>query len=178
MDNNLPAANESQASKDTKENFFETKLFKDILLGIGVLIVLATVFNMGIHVGYHKATFSYGVGDGYYRVFEGRSLPPPMPASNMHGAFFVSHGALGKIVSISLPTFVLADQDEVEKTIMIGDDTIIRTLRDEITPQDLQVGNTVVVLGAPTESAQIDAKLIRVMPDMGMPNGMQEVIVH
>ncbi|MFA6897827.1 MAG: hypothetical protein WC250_00240, partial [Candidatus Paceibacterota bacterium] len=90
----------------------------------------------------------------------GRSFGMPM----MRGGFFEAHGATGKIVSIKLPTLVVASPDSVEKVVLVGDNTEIRRFRDVIKAIDLKVDDVVVVVGSPNDSSQIEARLIRVLP--------------
>jgi hypothetical protein len=76
------------------------------------------------------------------------------------------NGAVGKIVSINLPTIVVASPDNIEKTINISDNTLIRQFRDTLNAKDLTVGEHVVVLGeiSNPDNGVIDAKLIRLIP--------------
>ncbi len=74
------------------------------------------------------------------------------------------NGASGKIVKLSLPTFVVADDDGIEKIVVIGKDTLIRRLHDTITPADIKIDDFAIVLGTPNEKGQIAAKLIRLVP--------------
>ncbi len=147
------------------QNFIRSKTFKIILCGIGVLAAMLAILHVGILIGYHKATFSFGWGDNYYRTFGGsrrhfgREFPPQKDLSE-------AHGVAGKILSISLPTFVVEGRDNVEKVVLIKDDTVIRHFRDTLKPADLKVDDEVVIIGAPNNQAQVEAKLIRLMPPM------------
>ena len=75
-----------------------------------------------------------------------------------------SHGAIGKIIKIELPTLVLADRDGVEKVILIKDTTIIMHFRDTIKATDLKVNDVAVIIGSPNTDGQIEAIFIRVLP--------------
>ena len=74
------------------------------------------------------------------------------------------HGAAGKIVSIALPLIVVAGPDNLEKTLVIDEDTEIREFQNTITKDKLQVGDFIIVLGTPNEAGEIEAKLIRLAP--------------
>jgi len=77
------------------------------------------------------------------------------------------HGAVGRIIKVSLPTMVVSGPDNLEKVVMIKDDTIVRQFRSDLKPGDLKIDQNVVVVGSPNEDGQIEAKLIRLMPAPG-----------
>jgi len=151
-----------------------------------VLIVASTIFQAGILVGYHKAGFYKSMGDNYYKPFDdkgrGCSKKGGMMDGIRDGGKFMmqgasipgGHGAVGKIVSINLPTIVVASPDNVEKTVSISDDTLIRQFRETISATDLKVGEYVVVIGdnsnadntsnGVANSGVVKAKLIRLLP--------------
>ena len=54
--------------------------------------------------------------------------------------------------------------DNVEKSVLITDDTEIREFRNLIKPEDLKVNDLVIVIGSPNNTGEIQAKLIRLMP--------------
>ncbi len=147
------------------QHWIRSRVFKIILCAIGGFLALLGVLHAGMVIGYRKAAFSFGSGDNYYRMFGnrhrhfGREFP-------FQGGISEAHGAAGKILSISLPSFTVEGRDNIEKTILIKDDTLIRRFRDAIKPVDLKEGDEVVVIGAPNGQAQIEAKLIRVVPLM------------
>ncbi len=136
-----------------------SKTVRGILIGLGIAILALGIFKLGMVAGAHKARFSEHFGDTFNRTFEdprhGFFRNEEMPGG---------HGSVGNIVSITLPSFIVADKDNVEKTIIVGTSTLIRQFRDEITSADLKVGEHVVVLGQPNDKGEIEAKLVRVMP--------------
>ena len=147
--------------KDIKE-FTRSKTFRRILISVGVFICTLIIFQAGMFIGFRKASFSYRFGDNYYRAFGDRG-PKPFRESMM-GAFIESNGAMGKIISINLPTFVLLGPDNIEKVILIKNDTLIRHLDASATSSDLKVDDFVVAFGSPNENSEIEAKLVRVIP--------------
>lgn len=159
----------------TIKEFFQSKLFRKILCGLGALVVTLTVFQAGIFVGYRKASFSYNFGDNYHRTFGLPSRHGMMGGADFfgfsHGEFTSAYGTTGTIVKINLPTIIVAGNDKVEKVIAVNDKTIIRQYRDDVAAVNLKVGDTVVVIGSPNSAAQIDAKLIRVLAT-GALNGL------
>ena len=83
----------------------------------------------------------------------------------MMGSNFRSvHGAIGKVLTVSSSTITMLDNnDNVEKSILINKDTIIRNGRDNASSTSLVADSFVTVVGSPNENGQIVAKLIRVM---------------
>ncbi|MFA6227421.1 MAG: hypothetical protein WC631_03020 [Candidatus Paceibacterota bacterium] len=152
-----------------KEIIKESKVKKVVFI-LGCFVAALIIFQVGMFVGFKKASFSFRMGEQYYRQMNGR--PDDIFMGMNRGDFGNSHGAIGEIVSINLPLFVVADKDGVEKTIVIGTSTDIRQFRDSIEADDLKINNIVTVIGNPNENAEVEAKLIRVMPDpANMPFG-------
>jgi hypothetical protein len=144
------------------KKYFESSLFRKVLYAIGIIIVALFIFQVGIFVGYRKAHFAYRFGDNYYRTF---GNPRHMIDRRIDSkSFFDAHGATGKIIDITLPTLVIESPDNVEKIIVIKNDTVIRRFRDSVLAHDLQEGDFIVVFGSPNDQSQIEARLIRIMP--------------
>lgn len=147
------------------KNFIQSESFRGILIGLGIAIIILVIFQVGVSVGFRKATFGHHLGDNFERNFKNpkeenfgfRGGPGGMSMPS-------GYGAVGKIVSIALPLVVVAGPDNLEKTLVINEDTEIREFRNAITKDKLQVGNYVIVLGAPNDLGQIEAKLIRLAP--------------
>lgn len=146
------------------KNAFQSKEFKKILSVIGILIIALFIFQAGIAVGFHKAEFSFRHGDNYYRTFGpekrgfGMSMGP-------RGGFTNAHGAIGKIISINLPTITVLGQDGIEKVVLVTDKTIVQKFRDMIKSTDLKIDDFVVVIGSPNSEGRIEAKFIRLVPE-------------
>ena len=121
---------------------------RGFVIGFAAAAFILLIFRAGVAVGYRKALFSARLGNNYYRPFG--DLPG-------------GHGAIGKIVSITWPTLVLAGPDNVEKIILLKDDTIIRRFRETVATSSLALNDSVVVLGAPNDQGEIEARLIRIM---------------
>lgn len=130
------------------------------LIILSAIIILLGVFKVGMEVGYSRAQFVDHFGENYRKSFVD-------PKSGFFGNTLErhlspgGHGAVGKIVSINNSLIVVAGPDNIEKTIVIGNETLIRKYRDTIAKNDLKVGDFIIVLGDPNASGQIDAKLIR-----------------
>lgn len=141
----------------------KSKTVRGILIGLGLAILVLVIFQAGMVAGHQKAKFGARFGDNFERNFggpRGGDFGGRFPAPGMPSG----HGAVGEIVSIALPHVIVAGPDNLEKTVLIGTSTMVREFRDEISVEELQVGDFIVVLGNPNEEGQIDAKLIRLMP--------------
>jgi hypothetical protein len=140
---------------------------RDKKISVIVLSIIGTliIFKMGMFVGYHKALFSYRSDAGFGRGMEmnGDKYGLPKPGF-MNEEFSTSHGAVGRIVSVSLPSFVVAGPDNSEKTVTVGDRTMIRRMKDTVSASDIRTDDFAVVLGEPNEAGKIDAKFVRLMP--------------
>lgn len=149
---------------ETLKRLHKNKPVRTILIVLLFLIIVLTAFQAGIFIGYQKATFSNGLGNRYYNeTFEGGRHRGPMMGifdENLPGG----NGAVGKIVRIDNSTIVVATTDNIEKIILVTNDTLIRKYRDRIKMEDLKIGDQIVVIGSQNKEAKIDAKLIRLLP--------------
>ena len=151
-----------EIEKDIKK-VFESKIAFKVLCGIGFFIVALLIFYAGIRVGFHKASFGRAWGDNYERNFGMRPDRLPFGQDN----FPNGSGAVGKIIKIQLPNIIVQDKSNLEKTILIGADTLIQKAAGNLTSTDLKVDDFIVTIGTPNDQGVIEAKFIRVMP-LGM----------
>lgn len=145
----------------------QSKTFRIALVAIGALIVLLFVFKVGVFVGYKKASFSYRWGENYHRNFAG-------PRGGFFGDFrrgfgdkdFINaHGTFGSVIKIDGNIVIVKSRDDVEKTALVSDDTVIRRGREAIRVSDLKVDDRIVIIGSPNGQGQIEAKLIRLFSE-------------
>lgn len=144
------------------DKIFQSKTFKIILLAIAGLMIILLVFKTGMMVGFQKANFSCHWSDNYHRNFGG-------PRGGFPGGFgdrdFIeANGTVGQIIKIATSTLVIKGQRDIEKIVLIKDDTVIKQLKETITINELKIDDMVVVIGEPNNDGQIEAKLIRVIP--------------
>lgn len=138
------------------------KIFKVIIILIVSLIVLLFVFKLGVLVGFKKASFSYLWGENYHRNFAG---PRNGFFRDFEGREFIdSHGVFGQIIKIDGSNLIIKGRDNVEKIIIVKNNTTIMRFRDTIKLSELKVDDQVVVIGDPNDNGQIEAKLIRLVP--------------
>jgi len=143
--------------------FFRSKSFKIITLAIIGVIVFLIIFNLGMIIGFRKANFSYKWGENYHQNFAG---PRGGFFRDFGGRDFIEpHGVFGQIIKIEGSTLIIKSPDNVEKTVIIKDDTVIERFRETIKLTDLKIDDQIVVIGEPNTNGQIEAKFIRIMPN-------------
>lgn len=144
--------------------FLQSKLFKGIILAIGALIILLLVFQAGMMVGFRKANFSYRWADNYHQNFAG---PRNGFSGDFMGKDFIeANGVFGSIIKISSSSLAIKGRNDIEKIILLNNDTVIKRFENSIKPSDLKIDEPIVVIGSPNDAGQIEAKLIRVLPPM------------
>lgn len=148
---------------------------KLVIIGLAGFAVVVLIFGAGMVVGGMRARFSYRWAESYHKNFAGpragffgnwRAMPP------LPGDFIEGHGVFGEIIEIEDNSFVVKGQGDIEKVVVITQDTIIKKGM-ETAADGLKVGENVVIIGSPNEQGQIEAKLIRVFDgedegDIGM----------
>lgn len=155
------------------QELISLKIVKYILGGTGLLVLLLAVFGCGMYVGFSKARFSYQWGENYHRIFGGPQLfgPPPRDLPRKMGGmmnreigvgFINPNSAAGVVIRFDSSTLYIKGNDNVERSIIVNDQTVIRQGRNNISVIDLKTDDQVVVLGTPSSTGQIEAKLIRV----------------
>jgi len=143
-------------------NFFQSNTFKIIIGIIGAFVVLLFVFGAGMLVGFKKADFSFKWGENYHQNFGG---PKRGILNNFSGNDFISgHGVFGRIIKIDDSTLVIDDRQDIEKIVVIRNDTIIKKFQETIKLTDLKVNDYIIVIGEPNSDGQTEAKFIRVLP--------------
>lgn len=146
------------------KNIWQSKFFLGVIFTLAIIVSVLVIFQAGRFVGFHQAGFSYRMGDNYYRAFEG-PRPGGMKKGGMpFGDLPSGHGAVGEIIKVNLPTLIVSTPDNLEKTILLKDDTLIRHFRGEASSTDFKSGDMIIVVGEPNQDSVIEAKLIRILP--------------
>jgi hypothetical protein len=146
---------------------FGTKIVKTSLIVLGAIIIILVIFWSGMMIGFHKAGFNYQLGQNYHELFEG---PERHLSRDFRGRNFMdANSAIGLVIKIDTSTLLIKGDDGMEKSILISDNTSIRRFQDTILPSDIKIDERVIILGAPSTTGQIEARLIRVMPKMSRP---------
>jgi len=136
--------------------------FAKAITVIAIIIIALLIFQAGIFVGFKKAEYGNALAGNWEQVF-GRRGFGGTGFSNPFGDFTSSHGAVGKIVKLELPKILITGPDNIEKSVIIGDDTLIRVFRSDLASTSLKEGDNVVVIGTPDRTGEIEARLIRVI---------------
>jgi hypothetical protein len=152
------------------EEIVKSKTFKAIISIIGVLIIVLIIFKLGMFVGFKKASFSCRFMEHYISNFV-------MSQNNSHNLMaglneknsLKSHGTFGIIINILINNkgdykLIIKEEREPEKIVLIKSNTIIEKMKENINPRDLNINDFVVVIGEGNENGQIEASLIRVLP--------------
>lgn len=144
-------------------------VLKWVIIGLAGFIIICLVLGVGVWIGAEKAKFSYRWAENYNKNFGGprsgfmadlRRFPT--------GDFIEGHGTFGEIIKID-SDLVVKGRGDVEKIIVVSSETVIQKGRDAIKKEGLKIGDNIVVIGSPNESGQIEAKLIRVLPNLPPP---------
>jgi hypothetical protein len=141
--------------------------YKIAILALLSAFLLLLAFKIGELVGFRKAAFSYRWGAQYHQNFGG-------PRAGFFGeddgrGFMNAHGSFGTILKIDGNTVLVRDADNTEKTIIVGDKTVINRMNGVIGVSDLAVDERVTIIGTPNDKGQIDAKFIRAFPSSPPP---------
>lgn len=133
-----------------------------------IIFVLAGTFSLGMMVGYKKADFSYRWAENYHKnfgepqkgIFVGRAMPPfPMGPGD---DFISGFGVAGTLLKTEGKALILKGGENVEKTVIINEETAIREGSRDLRLGDLKIGDRMVIIGRPNEAGQTEAGLIRV----------------
>lgn len=146
------------------KNFIGSQTFRGILIGLLVAVIALIIFQSGVAVGERRSSFAHRFGDNFEKNFRGPDSRFMIRGMAGQGPMPGGHGAAGEIISIELPKIIVAGPDNLEKTIVVSESTLIREFQNELTAKDLKVGNRIVILGMPTDEGEIDARLIRLVP--------------
>ncbi|MBU6427023.1 hypothetical protein KGQ27_02165 [Patescibacteria group bacterium] len=143
------------------KEFFGSSGYARLLKILGMLLVLMVIFSIGMAAGYYRAKFSFERDNNYYSIGWPRSpLAPFLNDTDDSNP----HGAIGKIISVQLPSIMIRDQGNVERIAVIGGSTAIRHFRSEASTTDLIPGEQVIVIGEPDGKGRINAAFIRILP--------------
>lgn len=151
------------ANHHKHRHFFANRFFKWTVFILVELIIVISVFSLGINVGRHEERFAKQWVQNYPRNFGGPKIftvqvGTPEP-------FMQPHGLFGTVLSKATDnkSLVLKGQDNVEKTVLMEPDTTIQKGITTIKTSDLKAKDSVVIIGEPTEKGEIEARLIRVL---------------
>lgn len=142
------------------KEFLRTPRFKKTVYILGALIVLSLAFQAGMAVGFHRAEFGHRFDQSYMDAY-GRH--PEMGKARERDEPFETHGAIGKVLSVSLPTIVVEEKN-IEKVVRVSSSTVVRHFRDHIDITTIKPNDFIVVIGEPNNNSEVVAKFIRMLP--------------
>ena len=141
-------------------DLISSKYVQGILAGLIAVILLIASFAAGVSVGERKARHCSKWSDNYSQMFGprrgGRGSPP-------FGLMPDTHGAFGKVLSLSGSEVVVQGKDGVERNVLVTSSTEIRVGRERGGIDDVRPDDQAAVFGAPNDKGQIEARLIRLM---------------
>jgi len=151
----------TQGIKDYVSVIGKSKYFNKVILLMVFLIWTGLVFQLGMLVGFSKASFFFKYSDNYYKNIKGK---PSMPLGFQDNDLPRSHGAIGKILQVTFPNLVIEDNDGLEKIVILNNGTIIKKLGQIASTSDITANDYAIVIGSPNDRSEINAKLIRILP--------------
>jgi len=152
-----------------KENDFlklpKTKTFLWVLCGILVILV---AFGLGLAVGYRRAIFASEFGAHYYRGMYGDPSGQPFIGLMGVGPTTV-HGVSGEVIDVSSGTISVREVDGNEESVLVSSHTPIREMNNDISAQDIEPYDQIVVIGQPDANGEVEARFIRVFEASSSP---------
>lgn len=157
-------------------SFVKSKPFLIVVIILCELILLLSVFRLGMLVGFKKANFSFGWGENYHKMFGG----PRGGWLKDFGKddYINSNGIVGNVIGFASSTLTIRGIDNVEKSVLVNDSTVITLNRDTLKPEQIQADDRVMVIGSPLATGEIEAKYIRIMPTSTVGPMMQRPMLR
>ncbi len=143
-------------------NIIKSRWFVGSISIIVGLILILMAFWFGMYVGERRADFARGWGDNYGRIFgQPRMGFFPEPGENPVPRGFGNGGVVLKVEGNAI---AIKGNDNVEKTVVVATSTPIREGMTSISVDKINPGDSIVIIGDPNSSGQIQARFIRVFP--------------
>jgi len=145
------------------EKIIHSKIFIFLPWILLFLIIILLTFKAGMSIGLRKADFSGNWGENYHQNFAG---PKGGFMQDMwQDEYLEANGAFGQIIKIENNNLIVKNKSNIEKIILVTENTIIKNLKNDIKIENLNIDDFIVVIGEPNNDGQIEAKLIRKMPE-------------
>ena len=159
----------------TFQECMQSKAFRSSVIVVGVLAVALVSFSAGVAVGLRKARFSYAWGENYERHFLGGErgrMPGGMMGVPDGDGFRNPHGVSGTVVAVAGDVLMVKGLDDQESSARLTHETRVMKQREEITVNEIQKDDTVMIIGKPAEDGVVVADFIRVFEqDRSGPRG-------
>ena len=128
-------------------------ILSGVIAGALIVLVVLIVFVVGIHIGRNQQL------KRYWPFWERRHTYRSFVPKKLNG-----HGVFGQIESLSESSMVIEEKDGALKTVLWDDQTRFIKNHDSLTAGELTQGETIVVIGKPSEEGDaVVARIIRVM---------------
>ncbi len=145
-------------------NIIKSRWFVGTISIVVGLILILMAFWFGMYVGERRAGFARGWGDNYGMIFgQPRMGFFPEPGENPIPRGF---GNGGVVLKVEGNTIAIKGNDNVEKTVVVSNLTSIREGASSISADKINPGDSVIIIGDPNNSGQIQARFIRVFPSV------------
>ena len=109
-------------------------LARRIIVTLGIVIAILVVFDAGMAVGFRRASF------------------------------MDNNSAFGRITKMDQDSFFVHGPQGVDKLVLYNDKTIVRNMRERMSPDVLKLNDYVAVVGTSNNACQLEAKIIRLVP--------------
>jgi hypothetical protein len=150
----------------TEQNVVEVRkepsALRVLLVSILIIVGLLAAFQIGIMVGFRKASYSFQWGENYHQTFAGPRQG--FFATTSAPEFGDAHGTFGVVLKNDGSSLIIDGKDKMERNVLLYRDTMIRKLNTNIPPQLIYPNDRVVIIGEPSMHGEINAKFIRVFP--------------
>ncbi len=147
---------------ETNKNQKTLHVLKLVIVGVLCFAVLVFVFGVGVFVGQERAGFSFHWAENYHRNFGGPKLG--LFGNFPDRDFIGGHGVFGSVIHIDGNSIIVKGQDNMEKTVMVSEQTTITGPSVTMKLSDIKINDNVVIIGSPDEHGVITAKFIRILP--------------
>lgn len=159
---------EEKATSESKQEKQVTIRRSSVLIG-GLTIGAITLMFLGILIGQavgERRAAHYGKWQqNYERNFFGSPLRMPGIPLGRSPIPLKGHALLGEVLTVDKNTISLKGRNDIEQSVLIDDQTIIRKDNEPGSRDDLTAGSKVAVFGRPNDEGQVQARLIRIFPD-------------
>lgn len=151
------------------QSLITAKWIQVTLFCLGVLIVLFSVFLVGVTVGERKSRHFEDWSRNYPGMFieAATSVPaidrpsPGLRIDPRRVTVPLPHGIFGTVISVSDRSLIVQGKDHIEQTIIVTNKTSLRAGPNAINLFFIKPNAQVGVFGEPNAQGQIEAKLIR-----------------
>lgn len=147
------------------KEYIKSFSFKKLLIGLAGVTILLLVFSAGLMLGKARSEFEKDWEENYYGNIIGPGARGMKGMMGLARPGFNPHSGLGQIIKIDGNHIIVKGPDNLEKAIAADEKTIIRKFDQILNVSDLNLDEFIVVVGRPNNFGQLEAKLIRVMPN-------------